>query len=229
MANSAKLNKKIKKVVREVRKPVQQRSINKRKRLIDAAISLIDEKGFLAIGIRDIVSQANISVGTYYSYFKDKNDIFREVLTIMSSDFFDVFAAEVKKKMVKTKSMEKLVYFMITNLQEKLISNQHLYRELLILTLMDRDFNVIYNNFRFRKVKSLFDVMLNHFKDRIPLIDPDAANVNAAMTVMFKVIEEIAKHIVFNAASVDEERVKREAAAMICRYIESQAPAKYRK
>ena len=226
MANSEKMNKKIKKMVREVRKPVQQRSINKRKRLIDAAISLIKEKGFLTIGIRDIVSKANMSIGTYYSYFKDKNDIFREVITILSSDYFEAYVAEVQEKMVKTKSMEKLIYFMITNLQAKFASNLYLYREVQILALTDESFNIMYNNFRLQRAKSLSVVMRNYFKNRIALKDP-----NAAMIVMFKFIEEITKHIVFNTAWIDEKRVKREAAAMICSYIESQAPAslKYRK
>jgi AcrR family transcriptional regulator len=214
------MNKKIKKVVREVRKPVQQRSINKRKQLIDAAISLIKEKGFLAIGIRDIVSKANMSIGTYYSYFKDKNDIFREVITILSIDYFEAFVAEVKAKMSKTKNIEELVYFMITNLQEKFTNNLYLYREVQILALTDESFNVMYNNFRLQRAKSLSDVMWHHFKNRIALRDPDAA-----MIVMFKFVEEITKHIVFNPAWIEEERVKREAAAMICSYIESQTPA----
>ena len=204
----------MKKTGRDVRKPVQKRSIRKRERLVSAALALIRRKGFTAVSVREIVSKAGVSIGTYYAYFKDKNDILSEILAILSRDFFDAFATEVREEMVNTKKLKDLVYFMITSLEKKYEANQSLYRELETLILTDKSFNRLYNSFRYEKVKPLFHEIMDHFRHQIVL-----QHSESAMVVMFKSIEEITKHLVFSEPQADDELIKRETAAMICNYV----------
>nr|WP_100765368.1 TetR/AcrR family transcriptional regulator [Leptospira ellisii]PJZ92271.1 hypothetical protein CH379_14115 [Leptospira ellisii] len=64
----------------KIRKPIQNRSIETREKIVQSAYKLVKKKGYSETGIRDIVETADVSIGTFYSYFKDKNDIALEIL-----------------------------------------------------------------------------------------------------------------------------------------------------
>lgn len=56
-------------------------------KLIDSASELIKEKGINNISIEDITNKANVAKGTFYTYFKKKEDI---VEVICYKNFFDI-------------------------------------------------------------------------------------------------------------------------------------------
>ncbi|MEH7380737.1 TetR/AcrR family transcriptional regulator [Bacillus sp. JJ1533] len=53
---------------------------NRRRRVADVALKLFVEKGFQQTSIQDIIEHANISKGTFYNYFSNKNDCIAEIL-----------------------------------------------------------------------------------------------------------------------------------------------------
>lgn len=54
-------------------------AIATRNRIYAAAVELMDKSGFESITIEDISRKAGVSVGSFYHYFKAKNDIFIEI------------------------------------------------------------------------------------------------------------------------------------------------------
>ena len=52
-----------------------RKQIEKRKQIIEATKSIMDEIGFENVTVRGICKAANISIGTFYHYFNDKGDI----------------------------------------------------------------------------------------------------------------------------------------------------------
>ncbi|MCJ2164939.1 MULTISPECIES: TetR/AcrR family transcriptional regulator [unclassified Pseudodesulfovibrio] len=64
-----------------VRIPQQARSIDKRNRLVDAAMDLFGQKGFQGTTAREIANAAGVSVGTFYAYFTDKKAMLIEIFT----------------------------------------------------------------------------------------------------------------------------------------------------
>lgn len=63
-----------------IREPKQKRSVEKKKRIIQAAYILFIEKGYHNTNTVEIAHYAEVSTGTVYSYFKDKKAIFMDVL-----------------------------------------------------------------------------------------------------------------------------------------------------
>ena len=63
-----------------IRTPQQARSIEKRNRLVDAAMVLFGEKGFQGTNAKEIAGAAGVSVGTFYAYFTDKKALLLEIL-----------------------------------------------------------------------------------------------------------------------------------------------------
>ena len=60
---------------KEIRQPIQQRSIDKKERIIKAAYELFSSEGYHGTITSDIAKKAGVSTGIVYGYFKDKRDI----------------------------------------------------------------------------------------------------------------------------------------------------------
>ena len=65
--------------------PAQERELGAQgrqtmRRLLDAGMAEFDEKGLQAVRVDDIVRRARASHGTFYLYFKNKEDLFRALL-----------------------------------------------------------------------------------------------------------------------------------------------------
>ncbi len=64
----------------KVRTPVQQRSQEKKQRIIDVSYGLFCHKGLDETNTKEIARAAGVSVGTFYSYFEDKVDVLLEIV-----------------------------------------------------------------------------------------------------------------------------------------------------
>ncbi len=80
--------------------------------LIEAAIKVFREVGYAKARVSDIVSQAGVSQGTFYLYFKSKEDILRRIISSLKDNFNKaledvdvVFAGETAEEMLHSLSM----------------------------------------------------------------------------------------------------------------------------
>lgn len=62
------------------RTPKQQRSIQTRKRIMEAAFHLYAQKGIHGTNSKEIVEKAGVAIGSFYSYFKNKKTLLLEIL-----------------------------------------------------------------------------------------------------------------------------------------------------
>lgn len=62
----------------------EQNKAENRAALLKAARSVFAEIGFGAAGVRDIVRRTDLASGTFYNYFKDKEEIFEAVVAEMA-------------------------------------------------------------------------------------------------------------------------------------------------
>ena len=67
---------------KEVREPQQERSIEKKNRIIEAGYKLFSEVGYYGTNTAEIAKRAGVSTGIVYGYFQDKRDILISVLSI---------------------------------------------------------------------------------------------------------------------------------------------------
>ena len=61
------------------RKVRQARAAETRKRIVAAAKKLITENGFENVSIEEIAKEAEVSTGSFYTYFKKKEDVIEEL------------------------------------------------------------------------------------------------------------------------------------------------------
>src|SRR5499427_6320090 len=62
----------------------EQNKAENRTALLKAARAVFAEMGYGAAGVRDIVRRTDLASGTFYNYFKDKDEIFEAVVAELS-------------------------------------------------------------------------------------------------------------------------------------------------
>ena len=66
----------------QVREPQQERSIEKKNKIIEAGYELFSETGYYGTNTQEIAKRAGVSTGIVYGYFEDKRDVLICVLKI---------------------------------------------------------------------------------------------------------------------------------------------------
>ncbi len=85
---------------------------NTRKLILNSASVLFNTKGYKATSISDITSKAGITKGAIYKHFKDKSELEKECLTLMTNKVFNSLTKDIRRaKDVKTKLWSILDYF----------------------------------------------------------------------------------------------------------------------
>ena len=69
-----------------------EKSVQKRKYILETARKVFVDKGFKKVTMKDIVEACGISRGGLYLYFDDTSQIFLEVLKMESQEADDVFS-----------------------------------------------------------------------------------------------------------------------------------------
>ena len=84
----------------------QKSAVETKRKLISAGLELIKEKGFAAINVEDITKKAGVAKGTFYVYFKRKEDI---VMEISRTPFGEI--ADELEQMENAELFEKLRHY----------------------------------------------------------------------------------------------------------------------
>lgn len=72
-----------------------EKSIQKKKYILETARQVFVEKGFKKVTMKDIVEACNISRGGLYLYFESTSQIFQEVMKLESEETDDVFSDNI--------------------------------------------------------------------------------------------------------------------------------------
>ena len=80
----------------DVVSPKQQRSIEKRNKILQAGFKLFKQKGYYNTTTAEIAKEAGVSTGIVYRYFTDKKDIFIETMEQFYRQVYDIFIDNIK-------------------------------------------------------------------------------------------------------------------------------------
>jgi len=199
---------------REVRVPVQERSRMKMEEVLSAAHSLFLKHGFEAVGLRDIATEAGVSIGTVYAYFSDKRDLFIRVIETRGAEIFREMREFTPDSSDPETEPVRVVRDIITAFRRLAERHRVLFRDIMVLSLTDETFRAAYAPLE----RSVGDVTMAYLFDRF--VPPDAeVDREAAKFVVHKAVDEIVQYLVFFDVDIEIERVIDELSVMIARYL----------
>ena len=207
---------------KEIRVPKQKRSIEKKQRIKDAAIKLMSEKGYHSTSSNEIAKEAGVSIGTFYSYYKDKKDLYKELV----ADIYNVVISpmnmneESEEGSVSSPfdnldnlSIEETVYLYIETVFKGHEYETSFQREIASLSEQSDEFREIEMVHK-RGLTQMFISILSAYKDELKIKD-----LKTASYLILTTVEAAVHDTMFHNGGKNKKAVIRELTAMIVGYL----------
>lgn len=197
-----------------IRKPQQQRSIEKKQQIIEAGFMLFTEKGYHNTNTIEIAKAAGVSTGTVYSYFKDKKDIF--IASLMQ--YYESLISHTYRTMSDIKgaaSLEELVIRIIDRAVEEHIVSRSAHDEIMAMTYLDDDIRRLVTEFEERSVL----IMARLLQEGGLVVEHPHEKIHTA----FNLVESYCHEVVYHRHSLlDYDAMKREVVAIVISLLKPQ-------
>lgn len=196
-----------------VRKPRQKRSIETKEKIIAAAYQLFCKKGYYNTTTNEIALVADVSIGSLYSYFKDKETIFLEILDRFNESYFRVHD-ELSKEMEQYLNDPRAWF---RRLIEGLIQvhqvTKEMNREMNFLCYTMPKVAAIQERQREKTWQSTLQCFYT-FKEYINVED-----IEATAIVVFNLISSVVDQIVFCQNEIENERILQAGVDAVYKYL----------
>lgn len=198
---------------RQIRKPKQLRAINSKEKIVDASYKLFCEKGYYKTNSIEIAKFAGVSIGCFYSYFKDKDAVFLQILDMYNNNSFEILNIQSDISDIYKKDKKKWLFLIIDNLIKAHEYSKNLNRELIVMYNSNSEIASIIDkhNEKMRRVS------MDHFKDYVS--DIKVADKEAAGIIAFDLINAIVDEIVFGRNTIDSERLLKAGIDALYKYL----------
>ena len=208
----------------DTRVPKQQRSIEKKQRIKDAAVILMSEKGYHSTSSNEIAKKADVSIGTFYSYYKDKKDLYKELV----ADIYNVVISPMNMgEDSKTQtgaeaspfdnldklSIEETVYLYIETVFKGHEYETAFQREIASLSEQSDEFREIEMVHK-EGLTQMFTSVLSAYKDELKIKD-----LKTASYLILTTVEAAVHDTMFHNGGKNKKAVIRELTAMIVNYL----------
>ena len=188
-------------MIKNIRKPKQSRSIQMKEKILEAAFKLFCEKGFYKTTTNEIAKTAGVSIGSLYSYFKDKETILFEILDLYHQQFIELQNESIQ--MMSDYETDKKVW--IRNFIENLIriheKSKEFNKELKVLYYSNSKVAVILDK-QNKETQQVIIKSFRRWKGDLKIEDLEAAAI-----VSFDIISTIVDRIVFEESTLDRDRI----------------------
>lgn len=181
----------------------QKRSIKTRDKILETALLLFSNEGYYKVTTNEIAKVCNISIGTLYFHFKNKDQILLEILDSYHNSFLD----DMKKQSgnipdkITRKELEKILYMFIKSLIKSHRKSKDFNREIKALS---------YNNSQIQSISKKNKLLEYEItKNYISKISdcPEIEDLDAVSYIIYGITENIVNSISFEYSPVDDERL----------------------
>lgn len=192
---------KVNNIHKQVRKPKQLRSINTKEKIREGAFTLFCQKGYYNTTTNEIARQAKVSIGSLYSYYKDKDTILLEILGLYNQQF--VTAKEEVLAQAEIFKEDKKVWLRL--LLDAFIkaheASKEFIKELNVLYYVNPQVGAILDKQREETRHAIQDYIFLHREDI------QVEDIEAAAALVFDFSSSIVDRVVFGQSNIDNERI----------------------
>ena len=144
----------------EVREPIQKRSIEKKRRIIEAGFKLFCENGYHKTNTVEIAKEAGVSTGIVYNYFKDKKAILLESILL-----FRELLTEPLYAFMTTSEPPVDLETLVESLLETIVAGHHMakdaHEEMMAMSHADEDVAKLLHDFEMQTTKKIASILFD--------------------------------------------------------------------
>jgi AcrR family transcriptional regulator len=195
------------------RDPKQERSRESKNSIINAGLKLFSDKGYYKTNSKEIAKEAGVSIGSFYMYFGDKKDLFKEILVNYHDKIRNVLKSIEIESFIRSGDGKKFLRHIIDKLIEAHDIYPEFHRELNVMSQSDVEINKIHED-SMRASVDLTKSMLYPWKSKLRVKDFDAAAL-----IVQKTIEETVHAMLFSDINISNKRIITELTDMLYLYL----------
>ncbi|MBW2355897.1 MAG: TetR/AcrR family transcriptional regulator [Deltaproteobacteria bacterium] len=205
----------------KTRIPRQQRGIETRDSILAAARELFSAKGFHGTNSKEIAGRAGVSIGSFYSYFKNKKVLFMEVFKAYKQEQIIRILREQNRQRIETLGRATIVRAIIESILAAHDLSPGFDREAMVMCYADPEVKEYHGEIE-RQINAQLVETLRQVEDRLRVTDLEAA----AAVVSNAVVMTVHSIKIFDAP-LPRDRLIDALAEMIRRFLfnDSEAPA----
>lgn len=196
-----------------VRQPRQARGIETKQKILQAGMELFSVQGYHNTNSKEIVKKAGTGIGTFYGYFKDKKDVFLQILERYKDSFVDQLKIENLEQIISNKQYKELVHnfvWLVFKLHEDAPT---FHNEAVQLRYKDPEIGSVLNEWD-EANRHLIIYLLTAVREHSQIDDPEAASY-----IILRTIEENIHYLYLAKQSKSSEDLMRQLSSMIYKYI----------
>jgi AcrR family transcriptional regulator len=195
-----------------VRDPVQARGIRTKEKIIEAGTALFSQRGYHNVTADEIARAAGVSVGTFYSYFSDKRDLF---LTVVHNFFIQCDDVVVQAVDASTSVGRAGAFSLIMEMINLLVSVHRaaspLLSEILKMSLADGEVE--------RRLDDVDERIMAVIERALVRTGMDERRAAAVAFVIYQAGEGVIHQVALGRHRIDEEAVLSELARLFSSYV----------
>lgn len=194
----------------KIRIPKQKRSIEKRNKIKEVALELFSDKGYYNISSNEIAKKANVSIGTFYSYFSDKDSLICE----LTKDYYISILDRIPNNdFLDSSNAKDIIKSYIEIIFEAHSYNSNFHKEITILALSNEKFRLLEEELN----KYMYDKILSILKNNKDLLKVN--NLENALFIILNSVESVVHSIMFYDSPYDKEDIIDELTNMLYSYL----------
>lgn len=195
--------------------PKQARSRQTKEKIVQAAITLFQERGYEKTTSNDIAAEAGVSVGSFYVYFTDKRQLLLTIFDRLADDLYKNVFDGLKAEHLFDADLRRRIRQAVANTIFDKQKYSGLHRVVSELLLKDADFAVRHKAVMARSMAKLHELISLANKAGLTW-DID---VEAAAFVVQRVVFDISQDYVIGCCEFDQKRAIDALADMIHRFV----------
>ncbi len=200
---------------KKTRTPSQQRSIEKKNKIIEAAKVLFNDNGYHGVTTYDIAKEAGVSIGSLYSYFADKKDVFIEVIDQCDQEYINMFTSLTENIDILNPDKKALISEVIDALFKSLSFYGILFAEYMTnvnpsSSLSNHDESCVIRNSIYKFLDHVFTILDQEIKIK---------DRQVGKFMIFNIGHVVSEAIVLKTTELDAAALKSELIELLYKYI----------
>lgn len=196
-----------------IRQPRQSRSVRTKEKILDAAYRLFCQKGYYKTTTNEISRTADVSIGSLYSYFNDKDTILLEILDRYNESFTQVHE-NLNFEMNQYREDPKMWFRrFIEGMVETHKKSKEFNQELQVLCHSIPEVATVLEKQRKKTLQRALTYLVT-YQDMLRVQDFEAAAI-----VTTNLIGSTVDQIVFSENQIEDDRILNAGVDAICQYL----------
>ena len=193
------------------RKP-QKRSIETKEKILDTAYKLFCEKGYFKTSTNEIAKVADISIGSLYSHYPDKDTIFLEILGRYNLHFIELLNELSQNMQLYLSDPRAWFRCLMCGLIKIHLDSKDLNREIGILSYTKPEIAVVRKIQHEHTRQIMYDFLSREKKLNVK-------DTEASIIIVMGLIDVIIEQVVFGDHMISDERIIEEGINAFLKYL----------